>query len=87
LIPSIAVKRAELHWPTLLSGRIHIAKRESQNLHSILSHPGLWGRIGVALGWLWGAYRLPINTLCGGFDVALMWLWALFLLSAFYFVL
>jgi hypothetical protein len=27
----------------------------------------------VALGWLWGAYQLPINTLCGGFDVALMW--------------
>ena len=27
----------------------------------------------MALGWLWGAYRLAINTLCGGFDVALMW--------------
>jgi hypothetical protein len=25
----------------------------------------------VALGWLWGAYQLAINTLCGGFDVAL----------------
>jgi hypothetical protein len=25
----------------------------------------------VALGWLWGAYRLAINTLYGGFDVAL----------------
>jgi hypothetical protein len=25
----------------------------------------------VALGWLWGANQLPINTLCGGFDVAL----------------
>jgi hypothetical protein len=29
----------------------------------------------VALGWLWGAYRLAINRLCSGFDVALMWLW------------
>ena len=29
----------------------------------------------MALGWLWGAYRLAINTLCSGFDVALMWLW------------
>ena len=29
----------------------------------------------MALGWLWGAYRLAINTLWGGFDVALMWLW------------
>jgi hypothetical protein len=27
----------------------------------------------VALGWLWGAYPLAINTLWGGFDVALMW--------------
>jgi Arc/MetJ family transcription regulator len=26
------------------------------------------------LGWLWGAYQLPTNTLWGGFDVALMWL-------------
>jgi hypothetical protein len=26
---------------------------------------------GVALGWLWGAYQLAINRLCGGFDVAL----------------
>ena len=34
-----------------------------------------WGRIGVAFGWLSGAYQLAINTLCGGFDVALMWLW------------
>jgi hypothetical protein len=25
----------------------------------------------VALGWLWGAYQLPINRLCGGFEVAL----------------
>jgi hypothetical protein len=25
----------------------------------------------VALGWLWGAYPLAINTLWGGFDVAL----------------
>ena len=30
-----------------------------------------WGRIGVALGWLWSRNWLPINTLCGGFDVAL----------------
>jgi hypothetical protein len=28
----------------------------------------------VALGWLWGAYQLAINRLCGGFDVALVWL-------------
>src|ERR1035437_3047671 len=34
----------------------------------------LWGRIGVALGWLWGRNRLPINTLCGAFDVAFRWL-------------
>jgi len=32
-----------------------------------------WGRIGVALGWLWSRNWLPINTLCGGFEVALMW--------------
>jgi hypothetical protein len=30
-----------------------------------------WGRIVGALGWLWSRNRLPINTLCGGFDVAL----------------
>jgi hypothetical protein len=29
-----------------------------------------WGRIVGALRWLWGRNRLPINTLCGGFDVA-----------------
>jgi hypothetical protein len=29
----------------------------------------------VALRWLWGAYRLAINTHWGGFDVALRWLW------------
>jgi hypothetical protein len=29
-------------------------------------------RLGVALGWLWGAYQLAINTLWGGFGVALM---------------
>ena len=26
------------------------------------------------MGWLWGAYRLPINTLWGGFEGALKWL-------------
>jgi len=31
-----------------------------------------------ALGRLWGAYRLAINTLCGGFDVAFMWPWVAF---------
>jgi len=30
----------------------------------------------VALGSQWGAYRLAINTLWGGFDVALIWLLA-----------
>ena len=30
-----------------------------------------WGRIGVALEWLWSRNRLAINTLCGGFDIAL----------------
>jgi hypothetical protein len=29
----------------------------------------------VALGWLWGAYQLAINTLWGGFDIALMSHW------------
>jgi len=29
-----------------------------------------WGSLGVALGWLWGAYQLPINRPCGGFGVA-----------------
>jgi hypothetical protein len=31
-----------------------------------------WGGFKVALGWLWGAYQLATNRLCGGFDVALM---------------
>jgi hypothetical protein len=29
----------------------------------------------VALEWLWGAYQLAINRLCGGFEVALTSLW------------
>jgi hypothetical protein len=33
-----------------------------------------WGGFGVALEWLWGAYRLAINRLWGGFDDALRWL-------------
>jgi hypothetical protein len=45
----------------------------------------------VALGWLWGAYRLAINRLWNGFDVAFRWLWdrftVPFLFSAFCFLL
>jgi hypothetical protein len=41
------------------------------------------------LGWLWGAYQLAINRLCGGFEVALGGLRGLpplFLLSTFCFL-
>jgi hypothetical protein len=35
----------------------------------------LWGRMGVACGWLLVAYRLPTKWLCCGLDVAWLWLW------------
>jgi hypothetical protein len=34
-----------------------------------------WGRIGVALGWLWVPNRLPTACLPNGFGVALIWPW------------
>ena len=32
------------------------------------------GRIGVALGWLWGGFGVALGWLWGGFGVALGWL-------------
>ena len=62
--------------PPAKSRRRSLARRD--HLARTWPVPGF----GVALGWLWGAYRLAINRLWGGFDVALVWLWDRHFLSS-----
>ena len=47
----------------------------------------LCGSLEVALGWLWGRNRLPINKLWGGFEVALGWPCRLFIIHPSSFIL